>query len=204
MHPLAARAVNILQGLEVRRKPVLNFLDCILEGIFYSFFRDRPFGSNTVGVHTQIAPQTHRGFVQNFSSSCVRNEGIEADPTIRLLDSVYVERLVARGYTKKFAAVEAKQSSNRVCDFTKKVADVSLSFLRIEVLCCVLVLAAQCLQCINELLILATPRSGSLIVRLQHSQFFIVLLVLPHPLPPFRPPRPAVSWLFVIDWVDLD
>jgi hypothetical protein len=101
-----------------------------------------------------------------------------------------VERLVAREYTKKFAAVEAKQSANRVCDFTKKVSDVSLSFLRIEVLCCVLVLAAQCLQCINELLILATPRSGSLIVRLQHSQFFIVLLVLPHPLPPLlsRPP----------------
>jgi hypothetical protein len=49
-----------------------------------------------------------------------------------------VERLVARGYTKKFAAVEAKQSANRVCDFTKKVSDVSLSFLRIEVLCCIL------------------------------------------------------------------
>jgi hypothetical protein len=87
MHPpVARRAVNILPGLEVRRKPVLNFLDCILESNVYFI----PF----LGiVHSEVIlcgyiPRPLHGriadFLQNFSC-----EGMEADLTIsRLLGSV--------------------------------------------------------------------------------------------------------------------
>jgi hypothetical protein len=97
MHLVAARrAVNILPGLEVRRKPVLNFLDCILEGTVYFLFFLGIVHSEVI-LYGYIPRSLHRpiaDFLQNFSCSAVfetkGSKRIRADPSIRLLDSIYL------------------------------------------------------------------------------------------------------------------